>query len=150
MKWSVCMESKKDIAPFKKPNSLWLTYLLPSCVGLFFLSMILFSDVQDSSSPQVKYYFLLFFGLFLISVYLIIAYFYQVWVTPKKNLLIQISQQMGEPITYVKSKRVVLDDYKLEVYGINSMQFSKLSQKDLKDIHNECSKLEHNAGRRRR
>lgn len=148
MKWSVCMENKTDIAPFKKPNTLWLIYLLPSCLALFFISIFLFTDVQDSTSPQVKYYFLLVFGLFLISVYLIIAYFYQVWVTPKKNLLLQISQQMGEPITYLKSKRVELDVLKLEEYGINSMQFGKLSQKDLRDIYNECLKLKEMQRRR--
>lgn len=150
MKWSVYMGNNKESAPFKKPNPIWLICLSPACIGLFFISMISFSSLQNSTSSQAKYFFLLCFGIFLISLYLIIAYIYQVWVTPKKNLLIQISRQVREPITYLESKRVVIDDYKLANYGINPEQFSKLSQKDLKEIHYECLKLEENKSQRRR
>lgn len=142
MKWLVCMESNNEGMPFQKPNRLWLIYLFPASLVLLLISVILFLNVQAGTSSQAKYYFLLFFGLFLISLYLNIAYFYQVWVTPKKNLLYQLSEQINEPITYIKSKSVVLDVYKLEESGINTRQFSKLSQKDLKDIHTACTKRE--------
>ncbi|WP_025675981.1 hypothetical protein [Paenibacillus polymyxa] len=120
---------------FRKPSRYWFLSLLLLEILLLILTIFLFSSlISNHPSLVEKTYFLLGLGLLLINTYLFIGYCYLVWAIPYKNRLLEVSLENPQVIIY-KFDRYFIIDKVLQQEGLDNKPFSRLSQKDLREIN---------------
>ncbi|MGG3152551.1 hypothetical protein ABER99_21870 [Paenibacillus glucanolyticus] len=99
-------------------------------MAMFQLNVIVSVDDPDI---KMKLFFLISFGFFLITGYMIFGYGYLVWSTPLKNKLVKLTEDNHNVLIY-KFDRYFVDEAVLHKMNINPKPYVRLSQKDYRDI----------------